>query len=110
MPSIQLAPLELFGHRIQGSIEVVDDGQQLAQQRLAGQTQLALSILGRPALEVGEVGRGSLQTGQVLGRQGPGCLELPLQLLDVVHGRRSLACLVPLIGMRAARTVLVPSS
>ena len=83
MPSIQPTSSELGRHGLEGPVEVVGDGQQLAQQRLAGQTQLALAILRGPAPEVGEVGGGPLQAGEMLGRLRLGRLELgpkPLEL------------------------------
>jgi hypothetical protein len=63
---------------VQRPIEVVGDGQELAQQRLAGQPELALAVLRRAPLEVGKVGGGPLQRRQVLGREGLGHLELAL--------------------------------
>jgi hypothetical protein len=53
--------LELRGHMVEGSIEVVGDSQELAQKRLAGQAELPLAVLGRAPLEVGKVGSRALQ-------------------------------------------------
>ena len=52
--------------RLDGAVEVVGDGQDLADQVLAGEPELAHALLARPSLEVLELGALALERRQVL--------------------------------------------
>ena len=52
--------------RLDGEVEVVGEGQDLADEVLGGETQVALALLGGAALEVEELGALALERDQVL--------------------------------------------
>jgi hypothetical protein len=68
---------------VDGPVEVVRDRQDLADEVLASQTEVALALLGGPSLEVQEFGALALERGQVLVGLRLGLGELAIELLDV---------------------------
>ena len=55
-----------LGSRLDGAVEVVGEGQDLADEVLAGEAEVAHALLGRAPLEVLELGALALEGGEVL--------------------------------------------
>ena len=66
MPSNQGSPAIDCRAGLDGAVEVVGDGQDLADEVLGGEAEVALALLGGPPLEVQELGALALEGGQVL--------------------------------------------
>ena len=80
MPSNHGVTGDLVGPGLDGQVEVVGDGQDLAQQVLAGEAGVALALLGRAAPEVLELGALALQPGEVLLRGLRASASSPLRV------------------------------
>jgi hypothetical protein len=84
---------ERLGHGLDGPVEVVGDGDDLAQERLVGQAGRGLPLLLGAALVVLEVGRDALQASQVLRRLLDGVVALALQVRHLLHELGDAGCL-----------------
>ena len=89
---------------LDGPIEVVGDGQHLADEVLAGQAEIAHPLLGRPALEVLELRALALERHEVLLGHAGGLVALGRQGLDLAdqRGRRDVDVVGALLRTGAA--------
>ena len=74
--------------RLDGPVEVVGDGQHLADEVLAGKAEVAHPLLGRAPLEVLELGPFALERAEVLVAGLDGGVTLGGQRLDLGEQRR----------------------
>ena len=84
--------------RLDGAVEVVGEDEHLADEVLAGEAEVAHPLLGRPALEVLELGPLALERAEVVVGGGAGGVAFRGQRLDLGEqgGRRD----VDLVGAR----------
>ena len=96
-----------LGTCVDGPVEVVGHREHLADEVLTRQTEIALTLLGRPPLEVEELGALALQRDEVLLRLPLRVLELAAKRLDVGEqlGRPDIQIVGALIRAGAMRSL-----
>jgi hypothetical protein len=90
---------QLRGSRVDRAVEVVGDDEDLADEVLPGQPEVALALLGGSPAEVAELGSLALEQADVLLALAARVGELALQLLDLREElrRRDVELVDPLL-------------